>query len=107
MATTNVAYPVPVDLSTLLSALKSLRESGASLGQIARRFGVSDMAVLYWLRGTRKPSRAIRVAAHYVLAQAGNVSPGLPSIGGQSAPDLRGIGVVTPRPAKARKARGG
>ena len=98
----NVTTDVMYTPSTLIPAL---RATGASKSQIARWFGVSHVSVQAWLSGVNRPSRMACTLARYVLSQAGYVGAGLPSIGGQTAGNRRGVGVVPVGPALVRKSR--
>jgi hypothetical protein len=100
-----VATTVMYSPATLPLALRQLRSNGTPVTWIAESFGVSHVSALRWLSGVNRPSPMACKLAQYVLSQAGYVGAGLPSIGGQTAGNRRGV--VPDATVRGRKARRG
>jgi hypothetical protein len=72
----------PLDASTLRTALRFHLDHGETLESIGDAFGVTLWSVWGWVHGKRNPSRQTLTQAAYLLAQASDAEPGLPSISG-------------------------
>lgn len=75
-----------ISAERLVKTLRYYREKGATYAEIGRAFGVSYVAVLYWVSGRQRPSRQILTMAPYVFAAVGELPAGLPQPGEMSSP---------------------
>ena len=92
----------PLDASTLRTALRFHLDHGETLESIGDAFGVTLWSVWGWVHGKRNPSRQTLTQAAYLLAQASDAEPGLPSISSLSAGDPQGVSAQR-RPGRPKR----